>query len=57
MGGLLTLSTAAGETTLSPGFNQMLLMDVDAFSKHWVTPVENDRVQRTCMPGFFCLPS
>ena len=56
MGGLLTLSTQTGEIVLCPGYNQMLLMDVVAFVKHWVTEVEDEHAVRTGVPGFFSVP-
>ena len=57
MGGLFALTRDGGESrALTPGFNQLLLLDVEAVGRHWVTAVERDGVERVAMPGFFSVP-
>jgi Rps23 Pro-64 3,4-dihydroxylase Tpa1-like proline 4-hydroxylase len=56
-GGLLGMAREGRESRLvTPGFNQLLLLDVDRIGRHWVTPVEQEGAERVAMPGFFCVP-
>ncbi len=55
-GGLLALAHGNRVSHQVPGFNRMVLFDVDTVGKHWVTRVEDGEARRINMPGFFCLP-
>jgi Rps23 Pro-64 3,4-dihydroxylase Tpa1-like proline 4-hydroxylase len=56
-GGLLGLAQEGREPRLlTPGFNQLVLLDVDRVGRHWVTAVEKEGAERVAMPGFFCVP-
>lgn len=54
-GGQLHLRIGDRERVLPPGFNQLVLFDVDAVGKHSVSPVVTDAARRICFPAFFCV--